>query len=184
MSIKSLLPNPVAIESKVTHPLNPLPTPPPAVETEEPTHPLNPMPTPAPTHPLNPMPTPAPTHPLNPITNPPASGGDTPKKISFRQGSITEFKQTRGSIELSGVLNKSVSYNVRWVFPSGFSVSTRHFLGSETAARAMTKIELKAVKTMLKAEIAEGRGNIDGYNRLISTIDQALKIKIKHPSQL
>lgn len=142
-----------------------------------------------PTHPLNPMPTPPPTHPLNPILNPPTAN-ETPKKLNLKGMMIDGFKQTRGSMTLTGHLNRSVYATIEWVFPKGFDVSTRMFMNKDgTEPRALTKTELRAVKTLVNKYVKDNAGEIDqamkdGLKRFTQTIDQALKPSIKHPSQL
>ncbi len=156
---------------------------PPAVETK-PTHPLNPMPTPKPTHPLNPMPNQPPVA-INPILNPPVAN-ETPKKLNLKNMLIDDFNNGRSGMTLSGHLNRSVYADISWGITRGLTVSTRMFNGAANEPRAMTKAEIKTVRSLVQKylkgdDVSPEMRN--GLERFVATLNQGLKIAVKHPSQ-
>lgn len=120
----------------------------------------------------------------NPNMNPPIANA-TPKKITMRAQNVTGFHNSRGKMQLDIMQNRSVTSEVAWVFPKGFQVQNRHFMGKETDPRPMTKTELRTLRSMVQLYMkTHQEADKAGLKRFIQTIDVALKPKMKHPSEV
>jgi hypothetical protein len=179
---------------------------------------LNPMPQPRPT--VNPMPEPRPT--VNPLPEPAIVSGPTvnpmpdvmgggykprptinpmPQSRSIAFGSFLPSKislaRDGGTIKLSGLLNRSVSAEVRMdgkinsKTRGTFYVSTRVF-NRPTAGvdeRPAHVDELKALKKAVKAHLKETGEANKAYENLLAGLTKAIKAnnfqsKIKHPTTI